>query len=93
MYRHEPREEEKDGSTRLLCVACHAVEYDLSDELAINSIREYKKRHPFPANWTDDDVVLTNSIGGKKSRPRRGVAWNLQERKGARKQIQPHQLK
>lgn len=57
MLRHKPDDNESDGSKRLFAVACRAVEHDQSDAVAISTIRQYEASHPFPANWTDAEIV------------------------------------
>ncbi len=58
MIRIKPSANEHDGSRRLLAVCCRAVEHALSDEAAIAAIREYKKLHPFPRNYSDDEILI-----------------------------------
>jgi hypothetical protein len=57
MFRHKPPANENDGSKRLFCVACRAVEYDLSDEQAVALIRAYERQYPFPSGWSDNDIL------------------------------------
>ena len=57
MLRHRPDANEHDSSKRLLAVCCRAVEFDLSDESAISTIREYETQCPFASAWSDDDIV------------------------------------
>lgn len=51
-----PRKEENDGSRRLFALACRAKEHDLSIESAINAIRIYEAKHPFPKAYTDEEI-------------------------------------
>lgn len=46
-----------DGSRRLLTVACRAVEHGLTDQQAIDAIRAYERKKPFPKAWSDDDII------------------------------------
>jgi hypothetical protein len=57
MLRIKPSENENDGSNRLLAVCCRAVEHDLTDDVAVATIRRYEATHPFPTDWTDDDII------------------------------------
>lgn len=57
MLRILPKDTESDGSNRLLAVCCRAVEHNLDDTAAVETIRRYEQRHPFPADWSDDDIV------------------------------------
>src|SRR5262245_56870127 len=59
----------KDGSRRLLAVACRAVEHDLKDDEAIRCIRALEKQRPFPIEWTDDEIIKRlRSAEGKCTR-------------------------
>lgn len=46
-----------DGSKRLFCCACRAVEVNLSDIDAIAAVRLYEADKPFPVAWSDDDIL------------------------------------
>lgn len=47
----------EDGSSRLYAAACRAVEHDLDDTQATICIRAYAQHLPFPAQWTDEEVL------------------------------------
>ncbi len=57
MLRIRTAPNESDGSNRLLAVCCRCVEHDLSDAAAVATIRKYERARPFPADWTDDDIL------------------------------------
>ena len=57
MFLITPGDDESDGSRRLFTVCCRAVEYDLSDDAAIAAIRRYEERHPFPADYSDGEIL------------------------------------
>jgi hypothetical protein len=46
-----------DGSKRLFVCACRAVELNLNDIDAIAAVKLYAVERPFPAAWTDDDIL------------------------------------
>lgn len=46
-----------DGSHRLFSACCRCVEHDLSDADAVACIRQYERQQPFPAGWSDADLV------------------------------------
>jgi len=46
-----------DGSKRLYTSACRAVEWDLSDNEALTTIRAYAAVRPFPRPWTDKQIL------------------------------------
>jgi hypothetical protein len=46
-----------DGSHRLYSACCRAVEHKLSDAEAIACIRAYERVQPFPASWSDADIL------------------------------------
>jgi hypothetical protein len=46
-----------DGSHRLFSACCRAVEHNLSDAEAIACIRAYERVQPFPASWSDADIL------------------------------------
>jgi hypothetical protein len=46
-----------DGSRRLFCCACRAVELNLSDNDAVAAVRLYEDERPFPVAWSDDDIL------------------------------------
>lgn len=46
-----------DGSKRLFCCACRAVELNLSDADAVAAVRQYEADRPFPVEWSDDDIL------------------------------------
>lgn len=46
-----------DGSKRLICVACRAVEYDLSASAALATIRAYEHGQPFSREWSDAEIL------------------------------------
>jgi len=46
-----------DGSKRLYTSACRAVEWDLSDDEALTTIRAYAAVRPFPWDWNDKQVL------------------------------------
>jgi putative DNA primase/helicase len=72
MLRIRPDENENDGSNRLLAVCCRAVEHDLSDDAAVSTVREYEQSHPFPSNWSDDDII--RRLRDAERRAERGAA-------------------
>jgi putative DNA primase/helicase len=57
MLRIKPPAGENDGSKRLFAICCRAVEHDLSDAAAVDAVRQYSASHPFPADWSDDDIL------------------------------------
>ena len=67
MLRHKPAAAENDGSKRLFCVACRAVEHNLSDEEAIAAVRLYEIQYPFPSYWTDADILRRVRSAEQKS--------------------------
>ena len=46
-----------DGSSRLFAAACRAVEHDLDDATALQTIRQYEQGEPFPTQWSDRQVL------------------------------------
>src|SRR5262249_12272870 len=56
MLRIQPKANENDGSKPLYSVVCRAVEYDLSDDDAIATIRQYEEACPFPVKYSDDEI-------------------------------------
>lgn len=67
MLRHKADPNETDGSKRLFSVACRAVEYDLADQAAISTIRQYEAKHPFPRPYTDAEIVARLRDAEKKT--------------------------
>ncbi len=57
MLKHKADDNEADGSKRLFAIACRAVEHDLSDAVAISTIRQYEQKHPFPKTYTDGEIL------------------------------------
>ena len=49
-------DDHKDGSRRLYAVASIAVRYDLRDDHAVATIREYMRRAPTPVKYCDADI-------------------------------------
>jgi hypothetical protein len=47
----------RDGSHRLFAACCRCIEHDLSDAEAVACIRTYERVQPFPAAWSDTDIV------------------------------------
>lgn len=72
MLRIQPKEKEQDGSRRLLAWACRCVEFNLSDEVAILTIREAEKTYPFPVSYSDS-AILTR-LEDAESKTVRGCA-------------------
>jgi len=54
---HMSMTDSEDGSRRLFAAACRAVEHDLGDADAIDAIRRYAQRQPFPRDWTDSEIA------------------------------------
>lgn len=46
-----------DGSHRLYSACCRAIEHNLSDAEAVTCIRAYERVQPFPASWSDAEIV------------------------------------
>lgn len=67
MQRHRVSKKEVDGSKRLYCVACRAVEHDLSDAAAIATIRAYEREIPFPVSRTDAEILERIRSAEKKT--------------------------
>lgn len=61
-----------DGSLRLFMAACRAVEYGLSDAEALRAIRQYEALQPFPAVWTDGEII--RRLRDAEARVARGAA-------------------
>ncbi len=57
MLRHKPDANESDGSKRLFAVACRAVEHDLPEAAAVATIRQYERKHPFPRDYADAEIL------------------------------------
>jgi hypothetical protein len=57
MLRHKPDADEQDSSKRLLAVCCRAVEFNLSDDGTLATIRQYEKKNHFARDWSDDEVI------------------------------------
>jgi hypothetical protein len=72
MLRHKPDGGESDGSKRLFAVCCRAVEYDLADDAAVATVRKYEATHPFPAAWTDEEIL--RRLRDAERRAERGTA-------------------
>jgi len=49
--------DQKDGSHRLYCAACRAVEHDLTDAESVGCIHEYATRRPFPKGWSEQEIL------------------------------------
>lgn len=60
------RSDRKDGSRRLLAVACRAVEHGLGDQDAIRVIRRYATQFPFPTDWSDQQIIARLRDAEKK---------------------------
>ena len=60
-----------DGSGRLFAACCRAVEHDLSDRDALAAVRAYAAERPFPAAWSDADVLAR--VRDAERRVERGV--------------------
>jgi hypothetical protein len=69
-------EDSKDGSRRLFAAACRCVEFDLSDEAALQVIGKYSKQHPFATAWGSQSVL--KRLRSAEQRVERGSA--LQKR-------------
>ena len=61
-----------DGSKRLYTCACRVVEHDLSDAVAVSTIRAYGTQHPFPKDWTDQEIL--HRVRDAEKRVERGSA-------------------
>jgi putative DNA primase/helicase len=73
MLHHKPKEDENDGSGRLVLLCRIAVEHDLSDEVAIEVIRRYERKWPFRnRQYVDSDIV--ERIRSAEERTERGSA-------------------
>lgn len=46
-----------DGSHRLFAACCRCVEHDLNDQDALETIRVYEKKTPFPIHWSDAEIL------------------------------------
>jgi hypothetical protein len=57
ILRNPPRGPETDGSKRMFIWCCRIVGHDLSDEHGIALVREAAKTHPFPQEWSDDEII------------------------------------
>lgn len=58
MLRHKPKEDEQDGSGRLLLICRCAVEHDLSDEEALEVVRRYREKRPFKnREYSEADII------------------------------------
>jgi hypothetical protein len=57
MLRLNQPDQENDGSKRLLTYACRAVEANLTDDVAIATIKAAAESRPFPNVWTDEQIV------------------------------------
>jgi hypothetical protein len=66
MLRHKPDVKESDGSKRLYAIACRAVEHDLSDATAVDTIRHYEAKHPFPRAYSDGEILARLRDAEKK---------------------------
>ncbi|MCC6492545.1 MAG: hypothetical protein IT424_05945 [Pirellulales bacterium] len=75
MLRHVAKPTENDGSKRLLCVACRAVEHDLADDVAIATIRAYEVSQPFPVSWSDSDIIAR--LRDAEAKAERGAAMRM----------------
>ncbi|UUO05332.1 phage/plasmid primase, P4 family [Blastopirellula sp. J2-11] len=67
--------DKSDGSYRLFVAACRTVEYDLDDQTALATIREYARQQPFPKDWTDDEVL--KRIRDAEQKCQRGQAFEM----------------
>jgi hypothetical protein len=65
-------EDSKDGSRRLFAAACRCVEFDLSDEAALQVIGKYSKQHPFATAWGSQSVL--KRLRSAEQRVERGSA-------------------
>jgi hypothetical protein len=72
MLRILPKGDEKDGSNRLFAWACRAVEHNLSDEIAVKTIREAETHYPFPRAY--DDAAILQRIRHAEKKAERGSA-------------------
>jgi len=66
-----------DGSSRLFAAACRCVEHDLSDEQAVECIRQYARQRPFPRTWPTDAIV--KRLRDAEERVERGAAYQIDE--------------
>lgn len=57
----------KDGSRRLHAVCCRCVEHDLDDADSLTAIRFYEQDHPFPREWSDEEILQRLSDAEKKA--------------------------
>lgn len=57
MLRIEAKPGENDGSKRLYTWACRGVEMGASDDAIVAAVRAAEHVAPFPAKWTDADIV------------------------------------
>lgn len=64
-------QDHNDGSSRLFAAACRVVEHDLDDASGVAALREYAQRHPFPREWSDDD--LRQRIHDAERKVERGI--------------------
>lgn len=65
--------DKNDGSARLYTCACRIVEHDLTDDAALDVMRSYVRERPFPADWSDDDIL--QRIRDAENRCTRGAAF------------------
>ena len=56
----------QDGSLRLFSAACRCVEYDLTDNDALALLSKYIQIHPFPRDWSDEEIIKRISDARKK---------------------------
>jgi putative DNA primase/helicase len=68
----KPADNENDGSHRLFAVCCRAVERGLADDVAVDTIRAYSDQCPFPAEWSDNDIL--DRLRDAERRAKRGSA-------------------
>lgn len=60
---------ENDGSKRLFAVCCRAVEMGLDDVATLAAVRAYEGIHPFPKNWTDNEIHKRIQDARQKTQP------------------------
>jgi len=75
MLRHKPGTDEHDSSNRLLAVCCRAIEFDLSDESSISTIRDYETHCPSATAWSDEEIL--RRLRDAEQRAERGSAITI----------------
>jgi hypothetical protein len=92
MLRIKPVDSENDGSNRLLAVCCRAIEHDLSDDVAIQVIRQYEQTHPFPAAWSDADILRRLRDAERKAERGTGKVRNTTDTGNGERFAEQHAL-